>query len=95
MSAADILKREIAKAKREALGLAMRQQLRATPAAAGFVPELAFHPTRKWRFDYAWPAKMVALEVEGGTYTGGRHTRGAGYANDIAKYNIATINCWR
>lgn len=32
-----------------------------------FVREHRFHPTRRWRFDFAWPDEKVALEVEGGT----------------------------
>ena len=39
------------------------------------VKEYLFHPTRKWRFDYAIPDHKIALEVEGGVWTGGRHTR--------------------
>lgn len=38
------------------------------------VKEYLFHPTRKWRFDYAIPDHKIALEVEGGVWTGGRHT---------------------
>lgn len=30
--------------------------------------EFRFHPTRKWRFDYAWPLFKVALEIEGGAH---------------------------
>ena len=59
------------------------------------VAEHRFHATRKWRFDFAWPAARVALEVEGGVWTGGRHTRGAGYAGDVEKYNEATLAGWR
>ena len=29
-------------------------------------PELRFHKTRKWRFDYAWPDRKLFLEVDGG-----------------------------
>lgn len=51
---------------------------------------------RRWRFDFAWPADgMVALEVEGGAWTQGRHTRGAGFLADIDKYNTATLRGWR
>lgn len=50
---------------------------------------------RLWRFDYAWPDHDVALEVEGGVWTRGRHTRGQGFIDDIEKYNAATVNGWR
>jgi hypothetical protein len=56
--------------------------------------EYAFHPDRKWRFDYAWPKEHVALEREGGTWHGGRHTHGAGYRNDCQKYNAAQLLGW-
>ncbi len=57
--------------------------------------EFHFHPTRKWRFDFAWPTEGVAVECEGGTYSGGRHTRGTGFAKDCEKYNAATEMGWR
>lgn len=50
---------------------------------------------RKWRFDYALPAIMVAVEVEGGHWTGGRHNTGAGFLKDMDKYNTATALGWR
>ena len=59
------------------------------------VPEYQFHPTRKWRFDYAWPLHKLALEVEGGIWTQGRHTRGAGALADMEKYSEAAILGWR
>lgn len=45
--------------------------------------------------DYAWPDALVALEVEGGVWTGGRHTRGAGFLADMEKYNEAARLGWR
>ena len=59
------------------------------------VREHRFHPVRRWRFDYAWPEQMVALEVDGGVWTGGRHTRGAGFLSDMEKLNAATVAGWR
>lgn len=56
--------------------------------------EVLFHSTRKWRFDYAWPNLRVALEVEGGIWTGGAHGRGTGISRDIEKYNYATAMGW-
>ena len=56
--------------------------------------EWKFHPVRKWRFDYAFPDFKVALEVEGGVFTGGRHTRSLGFMKDIEKYNTAAMLGW-
>ena len=57
--------------------------------------EYQFHPSRKWRFDYAWPAERVALEVEGGAWVHGRHVRPEGYERDCEKYSEAAIRGWR
>jgi very-short-patch-repair endonuclease len=62
-------------------------------------PELAteyrFHPTRRWRFDYAHLPSKIAIEINGGTWTHGRHTRGKGYLADRDKVNAATALGWR
>lgn len=50
---------------------------------------------RKWRLDWAWPKWKVALEIDGGAWTGGRHTRGAGFIKDQEKRNRAVIMGWR
>ena len=65
--------------------------------------EYRFHPVRKWRFDFAWPYEMVDdepvapvyLECDGGVFTAGRHTRGAGVIKDQEKRNAATVLGWR
>lgn len=59
------------------------------------VKELRFHPKRRWRFDYAIPSYKIAIEVEGGAWTNGRHTRGKGFLGDVEKYNQATVLGWR
>lgn len=59
------------------------------------VKEHRFHPVRKWRFDYAIPEHKIALEVEGGVWTAGRHTRPQGFLGDIEKYNTATLMGWK
>ena len=39
------------------------------------------------------PAR-VAVEVEGGTWGRGRHSRGGGYSADCEKYNAAVAAGW-
>ena len=56
--------------------------------------EYCFAKPRRWRFDYAWPDYKIALEVEGGAWTHGRHTRGSGFVNDMEKYNTAILAGW-
>lgn len=57
--------------------------------------EFRFHSRRRWRFDFAWPAQLVAVEIEGGVWSQGRHTRGSGFAKDCDKYNEAVIAGWK
>ena len=38
--------------------------------------------------------RPIAFEVEGGVYSGGRHTRGAGFTADCKKYNAAAMLGW-
>ena len=56
--------------------------------------EYRFHPVRRWRFDYCWPALKVALEVQGGGWVRGRHHRPRGYERDIEKLNEAQLLGW-
>jgi hypothetical protein len=53
------------------------------------VHDIEFYPGRKWRFDFVFPSVKVAVEIEGATWAGGRHNRGAGYEKDCEKYNAA------
>ena len=61
----------------------------------GPVYEHKFHPTRKWRFDLAWPEHKLALEVQGGIHVRGRHTRGAALLKEWEKLNTAAAMGWR
>lgn len=56
--------------------------------------EFAFHPVRRWRFDFAWPELCLAVEVEGGVYSHGRHNRPQGFIGDTEKYNAAAEAGW-
>lgn len=59
-----------------------------------FEREFRFHPVRKWRFDFAHVLLKVAVECEGGIFSGGRHTRGKGFVGDMEKYNTAAAMGW-
>ena len=65
-------------------------------AVAG--PDLAceyrFGAVRKWRFDFAHVATKTAIELEGGVWSGGAHTRGGHFLSDCEKYNAATAAGW-
>ena len=52
---------------------------------------------RKFRFDFAWlnPEHRLLVEVNGGTYTKGAHSTGAGIARDYEKANLACLAGWR
>lgn len=57
--------------------------------------EYKFYPSRRWRFDFAWPEQKIAVEIEGGVWINGRHNRASGFVKDLEKYNIATIEGWK
>lgn len=57
----------------------------------GFEQEYKFHPDRKWRADFLITGTKILIEVEGGIWSGGRHTRGKGYIGDMEKYNSAAM----
>ncbi len=69
--------------------------------------EYKFHPERRWRFDFAWPDWRVsngkesdpygglALEVQGGIWSMGRHNRGAAMLKEWEKLNEAAAMGWR
>ena len=80
----------------------MRNQFAATFEATWRLlggPELetehVFHPERKWRADYLHRPSMTIIELEGGVYSKGRHTRAGGFIEDCFKYNAATMLNYR
>ena len=62
----------------------------------GYAPtrEYYFWPGRRFRWDYAWPDVKLALDVQGGVYAGGHHSRGQGYEDDNRKANEAVLMGW-
>lgn len=58
------------------------------------IPEYQFLIERQFRIDYAWPLHLVAMEIEGGIYTNGRHVRPKGFKQDMFKYNVLAELGW-
>lgn len=50
---------------------------------------------RKFRFDWAWPERKIAVEEDGAVWVQGRHTRGSGFLRDCEKTNLAAEMGWR
>jgi very-short-patch-repair endonuclease len=57
--------------------------------------EYRFAPPRRWRADFAILPQRILIEIEGGVWSGGRHTRGWGFENDCEKYNCAALLGWK
>jgi very-short-patch-repair endonuclease len=54
--------------------------------------EFRFHPTRRWRADFLIGPEQFAnllIEIDGGSWVAGRHTRGSGFEKDAEKLNAA------
>ena len=59
------------------------------------VCQLRFAPPRRFRFDLSWPERKLACEINGGVWTQGRHTRGAGAESDAEKLTLAVLAGWK
>lgn len=51
-------------------------------------------PEAEHRFDVVFPDYRLAVEIQGGTATGGRHVRFGGYETDSVKNNLAVAKGW-
>lgn len=59
------------------------------------VAEFRFHPSRRWRWDLAFVAQKLAIEVDGGIFVQGKHVRGVGKEKDFEKQNEGAALGWR
>ena len=64
-------------------------------AGIRYVRERMLIPGRRFRFDFLFPRHWLVAEIEGGTWSGGRHTTGAGFHKDCEKYNLALEHGYR
>lgn len=56
--------------------------------------EVTFYPGRRFRFDYAHHSAKAAIELDGGVFIGGRHSRGMGQVKDAEKGRLAAYSGW-
>lgn len=61
----------------------------------GFERQVRFHPVRRWAFDFADERLGLAVEIDGGVFTRGGHTRGAAYSRDRVRDAEAMLLGWR
>lgn len=61
----------------------------------GWEEEVKFHPERGWRMDFGHRKELLAVEIEGLTFDGGRHQRFKGFNEDCRKYLAAMQLGWR
>lgn len=64
-------------------------------SGAKFIPEFKFSEERNFRFDWAIPDLMLAIEYEGIFSEKSGHTTLSGYKKDVEKYNLATKLGWK
>jgi len=64
-------------------------------AGLTLLPEHKFHPTRRWRADFAIPELRILIEYEGINSAKSGHTTITGYTSNCEKYNQAAILGWR
>ena len=62
---------------------------------AGLRKRLLLAGIQDWRFDFCWLAPKVAIELDGGGYVNGAHSRGKHMESDCAKLSTAVSLGWR
>lgn len=62
--------------------------------ATPYKRQYKFHPTQNYAADFAFPDEMLLVEIEGGIWIRGAHSRGSGVMKDIKRQNAATKLGW-
>jgi len=60
-----------------------------------FEREYRFHESRLWRLDFWFADAKLAVEIDGGGFVGGRHSRGVGVEKDCEKASHVAMAGYR
>lgn len=66
-----------------------------TAAGLLFTEEARLVPGRQWRWDFAFHEARLAVEVQGGIWSHGAHSRPWGVMRDLEKHNALVLAGWR
>lgn len=67
---------------------------------AGIVQPVRQYPfakciSRLYRADFCWPDERLIVEIQGGIFVNGRHSRGMGYEADLERNSLAAMLGWK
>ena len=81
--------------KGELAFVAQLTSLRYQWAAPGWMREYRFSPPRRWRFDYAYLPRKLAVEIDGSSAGGaGGHAYTSAREREYEKLNEAALRGW-
>ena len=93
------LKKESTKAKKEFAELSLKLHLRSSDLIKSldlkWIHRHKFMVDRKFEFDFAFPTIKLAIEVQGGIWIVGGHTKGVGIKQDHDKNQNACALGWQ
>lgn len=72
----------------------LEQQLSGGEGIPPYQRQFKFCDTRRWKGDFCWPDIKLVVEVDGGTFMGGRHNTGVGMHNDMIRSNWLQLHGW-
>ena len=70
-------------------------QLRAAGIQEGWTQQVKAVPGRQFKFDFCHAERRILVEVQGGNYQHGAHSRPMGLKRDYTKANLAQRHGWK
>jgi very-short-patch-repair endonuclease len=70
---------------------ALERRVEALLRGSGLPPHVREHPVGRWRLDFAWPDRRVAVEADGRRW----HSSAADFERDRSKSNALNESGWK